>query len=94
MECYAKLGGDMNQTKQYGAYQAAYVMLRIQKAIGWEPFKQTFKWFMDTNTNPSGNYNKFIQFINKLTEYSGKDVKAMFSTNEWNTFCEKYGYTG
>lgn len=94
MECYAKLGGDMNQTKQYGAYQAAYVMLRIQKAIGWEPFKQTFKWFMDTNTNPSGNYNKFIQFIDKLTEYSGKDVKSMFSTNEWNTFCEKYGYTG
>ena len=94
MDCYAELGGNMNESKTYGAYQAAYVMLRVQKTIGWEPFKQTYKWFIENNVNPSGNYNKFIQFIDKLTEYSGKDVKKLFTTNEWNTFCEKYGYTG
>jgi hypothetical protein len=94
MDCYAELGGDMNQSKKYGAYQAAYVMLRIQKAIGWEPFKQTYKWFMETGTNPATKYEKFFLFVDKLSEYSDKDVEKMFSSIEWATFCENYGYQG
>jgi predicted small lipoprotein YifL len=94
MECYDKLGGGpMDKSKKYGAYQAAYVFLRIQKQIGWEPFKQTYAWFIETGTKPSAKYDKFFVFLDKLTEFSGKDVRKLFSANEWKTFCENYGYT-
>jgi len=93
MDCYTELGGVMQESRKYGAYQAAYVMLRIQKTLGWEPFKQTYKWFIETDSNPTKKYDKFFLFIDKLTEYSGKEVRKLFTDVEWTTFCEHYGYT-
>ena len=96
MDCYSSktLGGTLLEKGEYGPYQAAHVMLRIQKQIGWEPFKQTYKWFIETGTNPSKTYEKFFTFIDKVSEYSGQDVRKLFADKEWQLFCDRYGYTG
>ncbi len=95
MDCYSSqtLGGTLLEKGEYGPYQAAHVMLRIQKEIGWEPFKQMFAWFVETKTMPSKNYDRFFTLIDKVSEFSGKDVRAMFTDTEWQLFCDRYGYT-
>jgi len=96
IDCYCSptLGGTMESKGAYGFYQAAHVFMRIQQELGWEPFKQTFKWFIDTNTVPAAKYDKFFTFVDKVSEFSGKNMRDMFSKNEWKYFCEYYGYTG
>ena len=60
--------------------------------VGWDAFKKTFRWFnsIDENDVPQTNLQKFITYIQKLTQYSGKDVKSMFTINEWNTIIEHF----
>lgn len=64
-----------------------YLFLLIVDQIGWEPFEDTFRWFNDLDVEyvPTDNRMKFELFIDKLTKFSGKDVKSMFSTSDWNT---------
>ena len=96
MDCYSNkvLGGTLLEKGEYGPYQAAHVMLRIQKQIGWEPFMKTYAWFIETNTKPAKTYEKFFTFIDKVSEYSGQDVQKLFTEREWQLFCDRYGYTG
>ncbi len=53
----------------------------VMKEIGWDAAKQTFRSYPDTtNLTPEEN---FTLFINLLSQYSGKDVRAMFTDAEW-----------
>lgn len=53
----------------------------VMKEIGWDAAKQTFHSYPDTtNLTPEEN---FTLFINLLSQYSGKDVRAMFTDAEW-----------
>ena len=53
----------------------------VMKEIGWDAAKQTFRSYPDTtNLTPEDN---FTLFINLLSQYSGKDVRAMFTDAEW-----------
>ncbi|MDR1796183.1 MAG: M60 family metallopeptidase [Clostridiales Family XIII bacterium] len=55
-----------------------YLLLRIKDEVGWEPFKQTFRWYVETREGPETNAEKFELFIAKLSEYSGRDIRAEF----------------
>lgn len=53
----------------------------VMKEIGWDAAKQTFRSYPDTtNLTPEEN---FTLFISLLSQYSGKDVRAMFTDAEW-----------
>ena len=53
----------------------------VMKEIGWDAAKQTFRNYPDTtNLTPEEN---FMLFIDLLSQYSGKDVRAMFTDAEW-----------
>lgn len=59
-----------------------YMLARTASQIGWEPFKKTFRYLNTHSVSFSSKYNKFEVFIDKLSEFSGQDVKAQFTTAE------------
>ncbi len=94
-DAYLSLGKDISKTNNYTYYGAAYRMILIQKEIGWEPFRQTYHWFMENRTKvgtedyvkiPSTKYEKCILFYTKVSEFAGKDVISMIPENEWYTW--------
>ena len=38
------------------------------------------------------SYERFTHFVEVLSKHSGKDVRALFTDEEWNVFMTKYGY--
>jgi hypothetical protein len=67
-----------------------YCFIRIKNAIGWEPFKQTFRYFTSSGANPSTAVGKFNLFLDKLTEYSGYNVRSTFLPGELYTIEQNY----
>lgn len=56
-------------------------LTEVMKEIGWDAAKQMFRSYPDTtNLTPEEN---FTLFISLLSQYSGKDVRAMFTDAEW-----------
>ncbi len=66
----------------YSGDGLTYCFIRIKNVIGWEPFKRTFRYFTSSGTNPSSKVAKFDLFLDKLTEYSGYNVRNTFLTGE------------
>lgn len=58
-------------------------LLEIADVIGWEAFVKTFKNFPDNGDMP--RLKKFEVFMSLLGNYSGKDVRSMFTAAEWET---------
>jgi len=61
-----------------------YSFFRIQRTIGWEPFRRTFRHF---NSLPHDYYTqtyiqRFELFINRLSHYSGRNVTNLFTPQE------------
>jgi hypothetical protein len=59
-----------------------YTIIRIKDKIGWEPFKKTFQYLYQTNTDLTSDWKKFNFFLDKLTEFSGKDVRKTYPDGE------------
>lgn len=61
-----------------------YRFITISEQIGWNAFKQTFRFFnaMAASDVPSSRQGKFDLFISKLSSYSGVDVLSLFTANE------------
>ncbi|MBQ8689627.1 MAG: hypothetical protein IJ515_04610 [Clostridia bacterium] len=57
-------------------------LVKIAQNIGWEPFCQTFRSFPYMQEDPA--LVRFEMLINKLSEYSNTDVRAMFTDAEWS----------
>ncbi len=105
-KCYLSLGKDVSKTKEYTYYGAAYRMVLIQKELGtWEPYKQTYRWFMENRakkdagdtsyvTIPSSKWEKMDLFFSKLSEFAGRDIISMFPEGEYDVWREYNGYKG
>lgn len=53
----------------------------VMKEIGWDAAKQLFRNYPDTaDLTPAQNFELFVSL---LSQYSGKDVRAMFTDAEW-----------
>lgn len=76
----------------YGFYGAAREFLLMAYDFGWEPFIKTFHWFQDNGyTQPDfERMEKFEKFVEKLSEYSGKDIKKEYLTVSWPIFEDFY----
>lgn len=72
-------GGSLKDTLT--VFSLSGKLSEVMKEIGWDAAKQTFRSYPDTtNLTPEEN---FTLFINLLSQYSGKDVRAMFTDAEW-----------
>lgn len=73
----------------------AAILIEIQKEIGWEPFKKTFRYFSDLKNNqvPYPDGEKLKLFLTKLKDYSGKDVLSYISSRDQNIINNHYGIT-
>ncbi|MBR2651186.1 MAG: hypothetical protein IKD45_05950 [Clostridia bacterium] len=58
-------------------------IVKVAEVIGWEPFMKLFRSFPEIDNESS--LVKFKTFIQKLSEYSGKDVRSMFTAAEWRS---------
>lgn len=83
-------------TTVYGFFGAAKLFLDMTYDPdfgGWEPFIQTFHWFQDNGytQNSFDRWTKFTTFVEKLSEFSGQDVKSKYLTEEnWEVFRRYY----
>jgi len=61
-----------------------YSFLRIQQQIGWEPFRQTFRYFnrMAVNLDDPYGIATLNLFLTRLRDYSGRDVIGMWRYHE------------
>ena len=92
LDIHAKKGA---MTTVYGFFGAARLFLLMTYDFGWEPFIRTFHWFQDNGytQNSFDRWTRFTTFVDKLSEFSGKDIKNDYLTPEnWQVF-EDY-YTG
>lgn len=84
----AGASGSYNNTIARGTFSGdglTYCFIRIKNAIGWQPFKSTFRYFTSSGVVPATKVAKFDLFLDKLTEYSGYNVRSTFLTGELDT---------
>ncbi len=82
-------------TTVYGFFGAARLFLLMAYDFGWEPFIKTFHWYQENGYTQDSfeRWERFTTFVEKLSEFSGKDIKKDYLTEEnWKVF-EDY-YTG
>lgn len=86
---YKRLGQDFSQV--YDIYGCAERFLEIKEDIGWEPFIKTYHE-MQANYdlyNTTSKQEMLNNFVRLLSEYSGRDIKAYFTSGEWNAILSK-----
>ena len=91
-ECLNIHAGKGAMVTVYGFYGAAREFLLMAYDYGWDPFIKTFHWFQDNGyTQPDfERMEKFEKFVEKLSEYSGKDIKSEYLTVSWKIFEDFY----
>ncbi|MGA3008192.1 MAG: hypothetical protein ABSE59_09905 [Opitutaceae bacterium] len=62
-----------------------YCFIRIKNQIGWAPFKSTFRYYLSSGAAPARHIDNFNLFLDKLTAYSGYDVRSTFLPGELQT---------
>lgn len=87
-----------NNTFPYGYYHSrgmTAIFIRIKNTIGWQPFKDTFRYINNLSSSqaPTTHIGRFNLFITKLRDYSGKDVISYLSSNEKSVIQSALGGT-
>jgi hypothetical protein len=59
-----------------------YTLIRIKDQVGWQPFKDTYEDLNASAVNPATGWEKFNLFLDKLTQYSGQDVRLTYPAGE------------
>lgn len=61
-----------------------YTLIRIKDQIGWEPFISAIRDLNHSNVSPDTHWQRFNLFLDKLSEYSGQDVRKTYPPGELN----------
>ena len=79
----------------YASEGFAVILIDIQREIGWEPFKKTFRYFSNLSSSQvSYNSGEILKlFLTKLKDYSGEDVLDMISNRDTGIIEDWYGIT-
>jgi hypothetical protein len=59
-----------------------YTLIRIKDQIGWDPIINTFRDLNSSSYYPSTNLERFNLFLDKLSSYSGTNVRATYLPGE------------
>ena len=90
LDIHAKKGA---MVTVYGFFAAARLFLLMAYDFGWEPFIKTFHWYQDNGYTQDSfeRWERFTTFVDKLSEFSGKDIKNDYLTKEnWEVFDKYY----
>ena len=89
VNAYESLGSDFSA--EYDIYGCAARFLRIKEDVGWQPFIETFHYMQENEAAYAGisGQEMFETFVELLSGYSGKDVRAYFTADEWDTVIRK-----
>lgn len=82
-----ELGGYLENG--YGVWEMTAKLTEIAQEIGWDIFKTVFREFPELKEGTS-DAKKLKVFLDLLTEASGRDVRAMFTPEEWASVTEIY----
>jgi len=84
MNAYDYLSGNLSGS--YSIYDLCHCFMKIKNDIGWEPFKQTFRYMGVNcqNKDYTTNAQRWEDFMSLLSKFSGKDVLRYFSDAELN----------
>ena len=88
-QAYAQLGKDLSV--DYDVFSCAKRFLDIKDKIGWEPFRQTFRYLYQ-NRNAYTDISKgerFELFLKTLHRFSGQDIKKEFTQAELSAIGRK-----
>jgi hypothetical protein len=88
---YDRLGGDFS--KNYNIFGCAKRFLDIKDQIGWMPFQNAFHYLQQNSIAYAkiSEPEKFLLFVKTLSNCSGREIQAYFSSNEWNTILRHTG---
>ncbi len=91
IKAYDRLGSGFSY--QYDVYSIAQRFLEIKNEIGWEPFIATFHHMQENEADYAGatKLQRLENFVSLVSGYSGTDIKAYFTADEWNTILGKIG---
>lgn len=74
----------------YASEGFASILIDIQKKIGWDAFKKTFRYFNSLSKYLSDG-EKLKLFLTKLKDYSGKDVLGYISSRDTRIIESQFG---
>ena len=74
----------------YASEGFASILIDIQKKIGWDAFKKTFRYFSSLSKNMNDG-EKLKLFLTKLKDYSGKDVLGYISSRDTRIIESQFG---
>lgn len=75
--------GRLDNVKNLFCSSLTAKLVEIANVTGWDNVSKVFKTMPPIDNEPK--YIRFETFINKLSEYSNLNVRAMFSDEEWDT---------
>lgn len=84
-DCYNSVCGNKKMNGTYDIFRTAAIFNEIGKMDNWETMKKTFHWFEESGWKAKDNTEMLEKFVEKLSEFSGKDVRAMINDKEWET---------
>lgn len=78
---------------EYASEGFAVVLIDIQREIGWDPFKKTFRYFgsLSSSQVPWDAGEVLQLFLTKLKDYSGRDVLSDISNRDKRIIENYYG---
>lgn len=84
LQGYQELSGDLSV--KYQVFACAVRFLRIKEMIGWEPFKETFRYMLKNEGAYKGfsREDMFKTFMDILSRFSRKPLKVCFTPKEWD----------
>jgi hypothetical protein len=62
-----------------------YTLIRIKNQIGWDPVIKAIRDLNASSTAPGTRWQMFNLFLDKLTQYSGQNVRNTYLSGELNT---------
>jgi len=93
-----KTTGDANydETIARGIYSSigmAYILANIGNEIGWEAFEDTFRYFHQIRSAdiPPTKLGKLNLFLSKLSDFSGRNVFNLLTSQEKSVLSAEYG---
>lgn len=88
-DCYNEICGVKKMTSSYNIYRVAAIFTEIGELDHWQSLKQTYHWFEESGWKAADNTEKLNKYVEKFSEYSGKDVRSMIDDTEWNVIVER-----
>ncbi|MBQ8398824.1 MAG: hypothetical protein IJX08_02525 [Clostridia bacterium] len=85
IECYNDCAGHKKMNGKYDIFRTAAIFNEFGVMDNWESMKKTYHWFVESGFKAKDATEMLEKYVEKLSEYSGKDIRSMINDKEWET---------